>query len=167
MAKGLRSKKEVIRVEGKLKEVITVHDEKGRILHKLISPLMLEFHPRDVLQIMIGAAILAIPVGYTEETWNLGQMLPLPNVIGFLILSLVFIAAFVYYNYYREHLKEHLDEFVKRVFSTYIVAFVVVGILLTLIQKAPWSTDWILAFKRTIIVTFPSSMSAAVADIIK
>ena len=62
------------------KEVIS---HKGK-LYKLIHPLALEFHPKDILQVMIGAAILAIPVGFTEETWRFGEILPLSNVIGFI-----------------------------------------------------------------------------------
>lgn len=164
---GIKTKKEEIRVEGKLKELVTIKDEKGKIVHKVLSPLMVEFHPRDALQVMIGAAILAIPVGFTEETWRLGQILPLKNVLGFLVLSMLFISAFVYYNYYRNRMNDHWTEFIKRIFATYFFSFIVVGILLFLIQKTPWTTDWILAFKRTVIVTFPASMSAAIADMIK
>jgi uncharacterized membrane protein len=127
----------------------------------------LEFQPRDVMQLIVGAAILAVPVGFTEETWRLGDTLPIGNVFGLLAISLLFISLFVYYNYYRHHFKEQWDECIKRVISTYLVAFLVVGILLTIIQKAPWAMDWLLAVKRTIIVAFPSSMSAAVADMIK
>ncbi|MBW2992334.1 DUF2391 family protein [Candidatus Woesearchaeota archaeon] len=163
----LRINKEVIRVAGKLKEVVTVRDAEGHTLHKIISPLMVEFKIKDFLQVLVGASILAIPVGYTEETWNLGQTLPLANIIGFLVLSLIFIASFIYYNYYKEHIKEHWDEFIKRVLFTYCLSFLVVGMLLSLIQKAPWSTDFILAFKRTVIVTFPASMLASVADMIR
>jgi hypothetical protein len=36
--------------------------------------------------------------------------------------------------------------------------------LLSIIGKAPWQTDTLLAVKRTIIVTFPASMSATVSD---
>jgi len=164
---NLKTKKETVRIEGKLKEIVTIKDETGKVLHKIISPLMVEFHPKDMLQVMVGAAILAIPVGFTEETWKLGESLPLSNVFGFLLLSMLFISAFVYYNYYRGKLKEHRGEFFKRILSTYLISFIVVGVLLTLIQRAPWSTDFILAFKRVVIVTFPSTMSAAVADTIK
>lgn len=127
----------------------------------------LEFRPRDVMQLIVGAAILAVPVGFTEETWRLGDTLPIGNIFGLLAISLIFISLFVYYNYYRHHFEEQWDECIKRVISTYLVAFLVVGILLTIIQKAPWATDWLLAVKRIIIVAFPSSMSAAVADMIK
>lgn len=167
MPKDIKTKKEVVRIAGKLKEIITIRDEKGKILHKIISPLMVEFHPKDVLQVIIGAAILAVPVGFTEETWNLGETLPLPNIVGLFLLSLLFISMFVYYNYYKGKLKEHLGEFIKRVCSTYFISFMVVALLLTLIQRTPWNTDWIIAFKRVVIATFPASMSAAVADVIK
>jgi uncharacterized membrane protein len=128
---------------------------------------MVEFHLKDVLQVIIGASILAIPVGFTEETWRLGEHLPLANVLGLLFLSLLFIGLFVYYNYHKSHLRENRNEFLKRVFFTYIISFVVVAMLLTLIQRAPWNTDWLLALKRTIIVTYPASMSGTIADVVK
>lgn len=168
MDKNLKTKKEVIRVSGKLKEVVSVHDEKGNLLHKIISPLMVEFYPRDVLQVILGASILAIPVAFTEEAWRMGELLPLNKVLGIMGLSLFFIAVFVYYNFYRDgHFREHWDQFLKRVISIYVIALMVVAVILTLIEQAPWSTDRLLAFKRIILVAFPASMSGAVADMLK
>ena len=93
------------------------------------------------------------------------------NIVALLLLSLIFIGSFVYYHYHKNGGKHsrtrHISEFTKRVLTTYILSFVVVAVLLIIIQRAPWSTDALLAFKRTVIVTFPSSMSAAVADVIK
>jgi hypothetical protein len=43
----------------------------------------------------------------------------------------------------------------------------VVGILLTVIGKCPWTTDPAVAVKRIVIVAFPASMSAAVTDTVK
>jgi len=146
------------------KGVITTSEE---VLHKIVHPIRVEFHIKDVLQVILGASILAIPVGYTEETWHLGEILPLPNVIGFLLLSILFISAFTYYHYYQTTISKHWSEFVKRVILTYLSAFIIVAILLTLIQRSPWTTDLLLAFKRTVIVTFPASMSGAIADVIK
>ena len=143
-----------------------LHGSREAIQH-LLHPLMVEFHLKDILQVMVGASILAIPVGFTEETWHLGEALPVRNVLGLLLISVLFVSAFVYYNYYRNSMKTHWDHFAKRVFSTYVFSFLVVALLLTMIQRAPWSTDWILAFKRCVIDAFPSSMSAAVADMIK
>ena len=169
MHKEIKIKKEVIRLDGHLHQ-ITTHSHKGKILHKVVSPLMVEFHPRDLIQIMIGASILAIPVGFTEETWRLGEKLPLPNIFTILAVSILFIATFVYYNYYRHHhhLREHLEEYIKRVFATYLVSLLVVAFLLTVIQITTWTgTELLISFKRVIIVAFPASMSAAVADVLK
>jgi uncharacterized membrane protein len=167
MAKKTNVKKEVVRINGRLKEIVTVKSAKGELLHKIINPLMVEFHLKDFFQVIIGASILAIPVGFTEETWHLGETLPLSNALGFVVLSLLFISAFVYYNYYMKRMKEHWFEFAKRVLVTYTVSFFVVAVILTLIMKTPWTTDWLLAFKRTAVVTFPSSMSGTIADVIK
>ena len=138
------------------------------IFNEIVDPLFHEFHLKDVLQVIIGASILAIPVGFTKEAWELGETLKIINVFGFVILSLLFISLFTYYHYHREQgLKKNHKHFVKRVVLTYILAFFVVGIILTLIQKAPWQTDWILALKRIALVTFPASMSGTFADVIK
>jgi len=167
MPKNQKEEKEAAKTAEKFKGILLLGSEGEKVLHKVVSPLMLEFNPKDVLQVIVGSAILAVPVGFTEETWHLGESLPLQNIIYLLALSLLFISAFVYYNYYKEHISTHWDELLKRVISTYIISFLVVATLLTLIQRTPWSTDWLLAFKRVVIVAFPSSMSAAVADMIK
>lgn len=167
MNRKLKSKKEFIRVDGKLKEVVTIHDERGKVLKRLISASRVEFYFRDLLQVMIGASILAIPVGFTEETWRLGENLPLLNIFSLITISLIFISAFVYHHYYQGKLNKHWSEFLKRVLATYITSFLVVALLLYLIKVAPWSSDAFLSFKRVAIVTFPASMSAAIADVLK
>jgi len=154
-------------VAGKLRELVTITDAKGKILHRIINPVMVKFYPRDVMQIIVGASILAIPVAFTEETWELGISLPIYNILGLLTLSLLFISAFVYYNYYRNKMKDNWKEFTMRVTTTYLVSFLVVAILLTIIERAPWNTNFIVAFSRTVIVSFPASMSASVADMIR
>lgn len=163
----LKTEKKVMRVDGRLKEIVTVRDEKGKVLQKIVSPLMVEFRPRDFIQVLVGATILAIPVAYTEETWRLGETLPLFSVILIGIMSVLFISMFVYYNFYRKHFEKHTWEFIKRVFFTYFLSCIIVAVLLSLIDKAPWTTDWLLAVKRIVLVALPASMSASVADMIK
>ena len=119
----LKAKTKIIRVAGKLKEIVTVRDEKGKVIQKIINPLMIEFYPRDLMQVIVGSAILAVPVAFTEETWNLGQSLPLINVIGVFAISLMFISSFVYYNFYRNNIKGHIRQFIKRVGLIYFVSF--------------------------------------------
>jgi len=147
---------------------------KKKVSKSLLKDLFkIDFHKfllKDMLQVIIGASILAVPVGFTEETWRLGSTLPTINIMGFLLLSIFFISTFTFYHYFRHNTtltNHHWKEFWKRVLSTYVLSFFVVTALLILIDKAPWLTEPLVAFNRTIIVTFPSSMSAAVADTLK
>ncbi|MFC1498251.1 DUF2391 family protein [Verrucomicrobiota bacterium] len=166
-SKDTKVKRTIQRIGGYLKEVLTVVDATGKVVGQTVTPLMVELRPRDVMQIIVGASILAVPVAFTEETWNLGATLPLKNVLFLTSVSVVFIAGFVYYNFYRFHLKEHVLEYIKRVAAVYLFSLIVVGLILTIIQKCPWGTDNLLAIKRIIIVAFPASMSAAVSDTLK
>ena len=87
------------------------------------------------------------------------------------VLTLIFISTFVYSHYHRGRIKSnpkhHLKHFSNRVLFTYIFSFAIVALLLSVIKVAPWTTDFVLAFKRTIIVAFPCSMGAAIADVLK
>ena len=154
------------RIAGRLHRVVPILDAAGDVIHFAVKPLMVELRVSDLMQILVGAAILAIPVGFTEETWRLGEMLPLPNVLALGTISVLFIAAFVYFNIYRNALRGHEFEYAKRVVAIYGLSLVVVGLLLTLIQQCPWGINNLLAVKRVVIVAFPASMSAAVADMV-
>ncbi len=158
---------EVENINGSFYKKFALKDKKGKILKHVTVPLMVNLRPRDILQIIIGASILAIPVGLTEECWILGEVLPIINVMLLLVITIIFIAGFIYFNYYRFILREHLGEYLKRVLATYIFSFAVVAIFLTLIDKCPWSTEPVIALKRILIATFPCSMSATVSDILK
>ena len=157
----------VQRVGGYLHRVVPIADSAGNVVSHALKPLMVEFMPRDLMQVIVGASILAVPVAFTEETWRLGETLPLLNTLILSAVSLLFISMFVYFNFYRFAFRGHGREYGKRVLSIYILSLVVVGAVLTVIQQAPWMSDTILAAKRTLIVAFPSAMSAAVSDALK
>ncbi len=161
------TQKQVLKVGGRWQEIVTILDGTGNVLSRVMSPLKVEFHLKDVLQVIVGASLLAIPVGFTEETWKLGENLPMKNVIWFLILSLLYIGLFVYYNFYRNRLKKHWLAFSKRIVFTYVFSFLVVALLMHIIQQTPWTTDWVLALKRVLIVTFPCALSGTIADTLK
>ena len=155
------------RIGGYLHRVVPIVDSAGKVLDYALHPLMVEFRPRDLMQVIVGASVLAVPVAFTEETWNLGVQLPLANVLGLSALSLLFIALFVYFNFYRFAFRGHVVQYCKRVVAIYVFALLVVGIILTIVQKCPWGSDNLLALKRILIVSFPASMSAAVSDTLK
>jgi uncharacterized membrane protein len=144
-----------------------VMDGAGKVLSYAVTPLMWELRPRDLMQIVVGATVLAVPVAFTEETWALGERLPAANVAALASVSIIFIALFVYYNVYKNAMRGHLLEYAKRVAAIYLLSLVVVGGLLTIIQKCPWGTDASLALRRIVIVALPASMSAAISDMLK
>lgn len=152
---------------GYLHSVIPIVDSSGKIIQRIVKPLKVELKFRDIIQIFVGASLLAIPMAYTEETWQLGEKLPLLNIGILALLSIVFIAIFVYANFYRFYLKGFVFEYFKRVVAIYLISLLVVGFLMTVIQQCPWGVDNLLAIKRIIIVTLPASMSAVAADAIK
>lgn len=152
---------------GYLHSIIPIVDSSGKIIQRIVKPLMVELKLRDIIQIFVGASLLAIPMAYTEETWKLGETLPLFNIGLLAMLSLFFIAIFVYANFYRYYLKGFVFEYIKRIIAIYVISLIVVGFLMTVIQQCPWGIDNMLAIKRIIIVAFPASMSAVAADAIK
>jgi uncharacterized membrane protein len=152
---------------GYLHRVIPIMDKAGNVIQRVVKPLEVEFRLRDVIQTIVGASILAIPAAYTEEAWNLGSELALSNIIGIAVLSITFIAIFVYYNFYKSYFAEFRSQFILRVVGTYLVSLVVVAVLLALVDKTPWGVDNLLAIKRIIVVGFPAAMSATVVDAIK
>jgi uncharacterized membrane protein len=155
------------RIGGYLHRVVPIADKSGEIVSYALKPLMLEFKTRDIMQVIVGSALIAIPVSFTEEAWDLGSDLPLVNVLIIAFLSLCFIAIFVYFNMYKVTLKGYVTDFFKRIIGTYLISIIVVALILTLIQKTPWTTDYILAIKRVIIVAFPAAMSGTLSDTIK
>jgi uncharacterized membrane protein len=154
-------------VGGYLHRLVPIIDSSGKVIKSVLKPLMVELRARDVIQILVGSSILAIPIAFTEETWNLGEQLPWQNILILSIISILFIALFVYYNFYRHYLRKYIFQYIKRVVLIYFLSLLVVGILMTVINQCPWSTDWILAVKRIIIVAFPASLSATITDSIK
>lgn len=125
------------------------------------------FFLHDLVQVIIGATILAVPVGFTEEVWNLSAVLPAVNIIGILAISIIFVSIFTYYHYHHISVEKYWKVFIKRVSLTYAFSFITVCILLILIGKASLSSEIIISLKRAVIVSLPASMSASIADTIK
>jgi len=160
------SQEGVQRINGELHQVTPVLDEAGEVVTHHVRRLHFELSMKDRVQILVGASILAIPTAFTEEVWNLGADLSWISVIILAIVSLVFIGLFIYLNTYKCHMKLYRRDFLSRLISTYLFSLVVVGVLLVVVGKAPWITDFSLALKRTIIGALPASMSATVTDAI-
>ena len=99
------------------------------------------FFIHDLVQVIIGATILAIPVGFTQEVWEFSIDLPIINIVGIFIVSVIFISIFTYYHYHNISVKKNWKLFIKRVSLTYVFSFITVCILLILIGGASLYSD--------------------------
>lgn len=157
----------VKRIGGYLHKITPVFDATGKLVQTLVTPFAVELKPRDIIQIIVGATVLAVPICFTEEVWKLAEELPLVNIAMLAILSVFFLSLFIYFNFYRFCLRGNLSKYIMRVFVTYLISLSVVALLLTIIQKCPWGVDNVLVLKRLIITAFPASLAATISDVIK
>ena len=160
-------KTEVTRINGYLREVVTFFDSSGKPISQIMNPLMTELKPRDIIQIFVGAFLVAAPLCFTEEVWQLSIELKTFNVNALVTLSLVTVVSFIYFNFYRFRLKGNVIEFAKRVIATYLITAISVILILALIDKFPYEQDPFLAFKRVAIISFPALFGAVLSDYIK
>lgn len=155
------------RIHGQLHSVQSVVDDTGNVIQRFVTPLMFEFQLRDVIQILIGACVLCIPVALTEEVWNLGASLPIVNTVGVVFVSFVFLGFSGYYIFARGHFRGNEWDFFKRILCAYFITFAVSALMLFLLQKFPLVSDPPTAVTRAVLVTFPGCFSATVVDSLK
>ena len=155
------------RIDGRLHLIREVKGEDGTVEYRVMMPLGVEFDLRDIAEIIVGATVLAIPVGYTEEVWTLGEKLSNFNAFLICLVSVLFVAGFTYVVYYRDHIKGFEGEFVKRVLSSYSLTLAVAATILLLVNKLPLFEDPGVAIRRAILVAFPATFSATVVDSLK
>jgi uncharacterized membrane protein len=108
-------KTQIQRLSGRLHRVNPILDAAGKVIHYAVSPLRVELKRKDLIQIIVGSSVLAVPIGFTQETWDLGRTLPLMNILALALLSLIFISAYVYFNFYRDLISQYRFDYLKRV----------------------------------------------------
>lgn len=118
----------------------------------------------DIIQVVVGASALAVPIAFSEESWNLSNTLPMTNVIILIVLSLVFINLFTFQSIYQGNIKFRLLVFLSRTILVYLITLFVVSIVLVAMDKLPLFNEPIVALKRIIIISFPASMGGVVVD---
>ncbi|MBN20616.1 MAG: hypothetical protein CL678_04945 [Bdellovibrionaceae bacterium] len=160
-------KTEITRINGYLKEVVTFFDSSGKPISRIVNPLMVELKPRDILQIFVGAFLIAAPLCFTEEVWQLSISLKKNNVYALGLISLTTVTLFIYLNFYRYKLKGHFLNFLKRVLATYVITISSIILILILIDKFPFEENPGIAIKRVIIIGFPSTFGAVISDYLK
>jgi len=126
--------------------------------------MSLNLNGEDIAQIIIGAAVLAVPISFSEEAWVSAITLPLPNLLLVVLLSFGFLTLYSYQSLFQASVKNRLFIFVFRICLAYLLTSVVVAVVLLSLDKLPLLGDPIVALKRIILVSMPASMGAIVVD---
>jgi len=126
------------------------------------SPLRVTFRARDVVEIALGACIMAFPTATTEEVWNLGAELSLGHAFLFLLASVFFLAVLIYGIH--GHQPGDKKVFLQRVLATYGVTFLIGAALLFGVDRLELFTDPLTGLKRAVLVAFPASFAATAVD---
>lgn len=159
-------KTETKRINGYLKEITTYLDSSGNPISQTVNPLMVELKPRDILQIFVGAFLVASPLCFTEEVWKLSIELPNSKFYMLTLVSMAIVSLYVYFNFYRYRLKGNLINYMKRIVATYCITISSVVFILYLIDKLPINESYI-ALKRVVLIGFPSLFGAVISDNLK
>jgi uncharacterized membrane protein len=154
------------RVRGKLHSVHHLKDDAGRVISTVVRPLKVEFHLEDFGQLVVGAFVLALPLAFTEEVWDLGEDLSGGRIFAIFVASLIALALFIWTLFYQGEGDSYTGHFLKRVVAAYAATFCVALFLMILVDKAPLD-DIQLTLSRVIIVSFPASFSATAVDFVK
>ena len=128
------------------------------------EPAEPRFHWRDLAEVGIGACILAFPVAATEEIWILGAELPLGRVLMFGVVSILLLATVVYVIHGHEGRPLSHKTFILRVVGTYAATFAISALLLLGFDRLDLFQEPLIALKRTILIAFPASFAATLAD---
>lgn len=118
----------------------------------------------DVIQVVVGASALSVPVAFSEEAWDLGRTLPGSNIIFLLAISLLFINLYSIHNIFQGSVRHRLFIYLSRTVIDYVITLFVVAVVLLALNHLPIVTEPMVALKRIIILSFPASMGAVVVD---
>jgi uncharacterized membrane protein len=124
----------------------------------------ISFNLEDASQVAIGAFALAVPISFSEEAWQLGETLPVVNLLAIFILSIFFLGLFAFGSVFQGNIKYRVPVFLWRIAIAYIVAALVVSLVLFALNKFPLFTDTAIAIKRLVVITMPASMGAIIVD---
>jgi uncharacterized membrane protein len=118
----------------------------------------------DIIQVIIGASALTIPVSFSEESWRLSETLPLLNIFVLFFLSLTLISLYSIQGIFSGNIKHRFLQYILRTFIVYGLTLIVVFVVLFALNKMPIIDDPIVAFKRMILISFPASLGGVIVD---
>lgn len=116
------------------------------------------------LQDFVGAAFGGLFFTVTQEIWELSARLALPNLTAISLASFLMGLALIYFSRRRKLLSIRVfHASVVRAVEIYLISFVTSMLLITMFSTAP---TFELMLKQTVVVTFPSVITAATADLL-
>lgn len=118
----------------------------------------------DVIQVIVGASALSVPVAFSEEAWDLGRTLPSANIFFLVAISLLFINLYSFHNIFQGNIRHRIFTYISRTAIDYVITIFVVCIVLLALNHLPILTEPMVALKRVVILSFPASMGAVVVD---
>lgn len=118
----------------------------------------------DIIQVIVGASALSVPVAFSEEAWDLGRTLPITNIFFLVVLSLLFINLYSIHNIFQGNVRNRMFSYVSRTVIDYAITVMVVFTVLLVLDHLPILAEPIVAIKRVVILSFPASMGAVVVD---
>ncbi len=125
---------------------------------------MKQLNLEDIIQVCIGSIILALPIAFTEEAWKMSTSLPAFKVILIFITSILLDACFIFYGVYEANIKDKYIKFSSRIIVNYAITFITVSYILWLLDIYNTHTSAYDMLAKTIIVSFPASLSGAIVD---
>jgi len=118
----------------------------------------------DIIQVIVGASALSVPVAFSEESWNLSMTLPMLNIVLLFVLSLAFVNLYSFHSIFQRNIRYRILTFLSRTILDYVVTLLVVSVVLLALNRLPLLTAPIVSMKRIVILSFPASMGAVVVD---
>lgn len=125
---------------------------------------MKKINTEDIIQVCIGSAILATPIAFTEEAWNLSQKIPTFKIYLIFITSILLNACFIFYGVYEGSIKGKGIKFIFRIIINYALTFLTVGYILYLIDIIQHPTEFMSWISKIILISLPASLSGAIVD---
>lgn len=153
----------VRRIDDRLHVVHDIVDDAGRLVTTVAQPLKVEFRVQDLVQLVMSACVMALPVALTGEVWELGEKLSGGRALLIVTFSIVALLAVIWGLFYGRRVREYSGHFLRRALSAYVLTYLISFLLLRLFDQAPLD-DLRVALTRTVIVAFPASFAATAVD---
>lgn len=117
----------------------------------------------DISQIVLGAAVMAVPIAFSEELWKFGETLPALNIFILFVLAISIQGFYTYYSIFQCSEKS-IQVIGVRVILNYTLTFFTVAVVLFSLNRFDFSSNLSVGVYRVIILTFPASLGAVIID---